>query len=114
MAYYRVGNDLKHWMVVNKEPSTDLRSWCMKFLLGMSGFDSDNGYSEYLEIDDNGERTYAIASFTYGLGNPNPEDIGAMEEFAYGKFDAITRLYGKHSIKRSPYSPTKDWLFVKE
>ncbi|MEN3238614.1 hypothetical protein PUR29_34810 [Methylobacterium ajmalii] len=74
--------------------------------------DSDNGYSEFVEFQINGERTYSVADYTYGLGNPDDESIGIIDTASYGSLIEMQKRYDADCIEPDPHNPERDWIKV--
>jgi len=80
-------------------------------LYEMDGQDSDNGYSEYIEFDRNGVRTYMA-----GLYDPfsNDDHYPTLENWEYGDEEKINKFlkdeYGDSRVERYPFGPNRDWM----
>lgn len=109
--YYRLSSwdSKKLWKTVpEKFDAQTLSIFATEILEKFSGYDNDNGYSEYAEFDLNGTRMYAYARYESAYVDP----AAPMTECTYGTFEQITRFYGKYAIERFKYGPTIDWILI--
>lgn len=109
--YYRLStwNDRDLWKTVpEKFTSENVATFAEEILETLSGYDNDNGYSEYVEFDINNTRMYGYARFESAYVDSSVP----MIDFSYGTFDEITSSYGKYAVEKFKYGPGKDWILI--
>jgi len=105
-VHYRRDDHLRDWheLDASYRVRAKLEAWARALLQKDAFQDSDSGYSGYIEIDLDGERLYAAATYESFFGGGE----GDMVEFVFGTLAEVT-AWGYHCQVGS--APRHDFLF---